>query len=125
MEEASSVSGPDFERMSKNEVVVWFDSAEDISPLLSAVEPVSDVVASPATDAPMALISIRLPVAMVDELDSLADVQRVRRSDIVRDALASYVRERTAPVGPDDAEQALEVLRKVIAGRFGNQAEAA
>jgi predicted transcriptional regulator len=119
------VSGPDFEQMSKDEVVAWFNAAEDVSPLLSAVTPVSDEVASPATDGPMALISIRLPVAMVDELDSFADMGHTRRSDIIRDALASYIKDRTAPVGPDDAEQALEVLRKVVAGRFGSQAEAA
>ncbi|MER7282041.1 ribbon-helix-helix protein, CopG family [Dactylosporangium sp. NPDC000244] len=119
------MSGPDFERMSKDEVVAWFNTSEDVSPLLSAVTPVSDEVASPAVDGPMALISIRLPVAMVDELESLADIERTRRSDIIRDALASYIKERTAPVGPDDAQQALEVLRKVVAGRFGSQAEAA
>ncbi|MEV0133985.1 ribbon-helix-helix protein, CopG family [Dactylosporangium sp. NPDC050688] len=73
----------------------------------------------------MAMISIRLPVAMVEELDGLADVQQARRSDVIREALASYIRERTAPVGPDDARQALEVLRKVVAGRFGNHSEAA
>jgi predicted transcriptional regulator len=111
--------------MSKDEVVAWFDASDDVSPLLSAVAPVSEGVTSPAADGPMAMISIRLPVSMVDELDSLADVQHVRRSDVIREALASYVRERTAPVGPDDAQQALEVLRKVVAGRFGNQAEAA
>jgi hypothetical protein len=44
MEEASPVSGPDFERMFKDEVV-WFDSSEDISPLLSAVAPVSESAA--------------------------------------------------------------------------------
>lgn len=119
------MSGPDFERMSKDEVVAWFNSSEDVSPLLSAVAPVSDGVTSPAADGPMAMISIRLPVAMVEELDSLADVQQVRRSDVIREALASYIRQRTAPVGPDDAQQALEVLRKVVAGRFGRQAEAA
>ena len=73
----------------------------------------------------MAMISIRLPVPMVEEFDGLADAQQARRSDVIREALASYIRERTAPVGPDDAQQALEVLRKVVAGRFGNQAEAA
>jgi predicted transcriptional regulator len=119
------MSGPDFERMSKDEVVAWFDASDDVSPLLSTVESVADGVVSPAADGPMAMISIRLPVAMVEELDGLADVQQARRSDVIREALASYIRERTAPVGPDDAEQALEVLRKVVAGRFGNQAEAA
>ncbi|WP_344405547.1 ribbon-helix-helix domain-containing protein [Dactylosporangium fulvum] len=119
------MSGPDFERMSKDEVVAWFDASDDVSPLLSAVAPVSDGVVSPAVDGPMAMISIRLSVAMVEELDGLAEVQQARRSDVIREALVSYIRERTAPVGPDDAVQALEVLRKVVAGRFGNQAEAA
>ncbi|GAA3246627.1 ribbon-helix-helix protein, CopG family [Dactylosporangium siamense] len=119
------MSGPDFERMSKDEVVAWFDASDDVSPLLSAVAPVEDGVVSPAVDGPMAMISIRLPVAMVEELDGLADAQQARRSDVIREALTSYIRERTAPVGPDDAQQALEVLRKVVAGRFGNQAEAA
>ncbi|WP_426505589.1 ribbon-helix-helix protein, CopG family [Dactylosporangium sp. McL0621] len=119
------MSDPDFDRMSKDEIVAWFNAAEDVSPLLAAATPVSDEVASPVTDGPMALISIRLPVAMVDELDSLADLAHTRRSDIIRNALASYIKDRTAPVGPDDAQQALEVLRKVVAGRFGSQAEAA
>src|SRR5205085_10445658 len=105
-----------FERMSRDEIVAWFDSAEDISPLLSGLTPVSEAVVSPATDGPMAMISIRVPVALVDELDSLADAQHTRRSDVIREALSSFVREQTAPVGPDDAEQALEVLRKVGAG---------
>ncbi|MEV4140916.1 ribbon-helix-helix domain-containing protein [Dactylosporangium sp. NPDC049742] len=78
-----------------------------------------------ARTSPDKFTGIRLPVAMVEELDGLADAQHARRSDVIREALAGYVRERTAPVGPDDAQQALEVLRKVVAGRFGNQAEAA
>ena len=58
---------------------------------------------------------------MVEKLGGLADVQQAWRSDVIREALASYVRERTAPVGPDDAQQALEVLRDVVADRFGDQ----
>jgi metal-responsive CopG/Arc/MetJ family transcriptional regulator len=73
----------------------------------------------------MAMISIRLPVAMVDQLDSLADVQRERRSDIIREALAAFIKERTTPVRRDEAQQALEVLRKVVADRLGGHAEAA
>ena len=101
------------------------DTSEDVSPLLSAVEPVADGVVSPAADGPMAMISIRLPVAMVEELDGLADAQQARRSDVIREALASYVQGADRAGGSDDAQQALEVLRKVVAGRFGNQAEAA
>jgi hypothetical protein len=51
VEEATSVSGPDFERMSKDVVDAWFDSFEDISPLPSVVGPVSDAVACPASGA--------------------------------------------------------------------------
>ncbi|GAA1577455.1 hypothetical protein GCM10009827_119080 [Dactylosporangium maewongense] len=58
-------------------------------------------------------------------MDGLADVQQACRSDVMREALASYIRERTAPAGLDDVQRALEVLRKVVAGRYGNQAEAA
>jgi len=65
----------------------------------------------------MALVSIRIPVAMVDELDNLADLQGVRRSEVIRTALSAYIRERTSPVGRDEAEQALDILRKLVATR--------
>lgn len=119
------MSGPDFDRMPKDDVVSWFDASDDISPVLATLMPVSEQVVRPATDGPMALISIRLPVAMVEEFDSLADLQRVRRSDVIREALSAYIAAQNAQVRPDEAERALDVLRRVVAGRLGKPAEAA
>jgi metal-responsive CopG/Arc/MetJ family transcriptional regulator len=48
-------------------------------------------------------------------LDSLADLQGVRRSDVIRDALTAYVVEKTSPVGRDEAEHALDILRRIVA----------
>jgi metal-responsive CopG/Arc/MetJ family transcriptional regulator len=42
---------------------------------------------------------------------------RSRRSDVIREALSTYVAEKTAPVGRDEAERALGVLRRVVADR--------
>jgi Arc/MetJ-type ribon-helix-helix transcriptional regulator len=41
----------------------------------------------------------------------------VRRSEVIREALVSFVASRTAPVGRDEAERALDVLRRVVADR--------
>lgn len=51
----------------------------------------------------MMLASIRRPVVLVEQLDHLAASQGVRRSDIVREALTTYVVDQTAPVGRDEA----------------------
>jgi predicted transcriptional regulator len=65
----------------------------------------------------MMLLSFRLPVALVQQIDELADRDRRRRADIIREALARYVEERTAPVSRDEAERALDVLRKLVESR--------
>ena len=70
----------------------------------------------------MMLASIRLPVVLVEQLDHLAASQGVRRSDVIRDALSAYVVERTAPVGRDEAEHALDILRRVVADRATDRA---
>jgi len=70
----------------------------------------------------MMLASIRLPVVLVEQLDHLAASQGVRRSDIVREALTTYVVDQTAPVGRDEAEHALDVLRRIVADRTGQHA---
>lgn len=49
------LSTPDFDRMTKDEVIAWFDAAGDISPLLAGMDPASEPVARAATDAPMML----------------------------------------------------------------------
>lgn len=119
------MSSPDFERMTKDEVIAWFDAADDISPVLKSMVPATEPVIRPANDMPMMLASIRLPVAMVEQLDSLADLDGVRRSDVIREALAAYLAERTSPVGRDEAERALDVLRRIVADRTAPHAEAA
>jgi hypothetical protein len=80
MAEASVVSGPDFEHMTKDEIIAWFETTEDISPLLATMTPATEAVQRQSTDGPMMLVSIRLPVAVVERLDSVADLQGVRRS---------------------------------------------
>jgi hypothetical protein len=39
--------------------------------------------------------------------------------------LAAYLRDRTSPVGRDEAEHAIDVLRRVVASRAGQHDEAA
>jgi metal-responsive CopG/Arc/MetJ family transcriptional regulator len=73
----------------------------------------------------MAMVSIRLPVPLVEQLDALAGQAGARRSDVVREALARYVADQTAQVGRGEAEWALEVLRRVIVARTPGVAEAA
>jgi len=119
------MSGPDFGRMSKDEVLAWFDHAEDISPVIATVEATSEPARRASGDGPMMLASIRLPVDTVDRLDALAELDGVRRSDVIRDALAAYLRDRSSPVGRDEAERALDILRKVVAGQVGPRVEAA
>jgi predicted transcriptional regulator len=119
------MADPDFDRMTKDEVIAWFDSAEDISPILAGMSPATDPAPRRAPDIPMVMSSIRLPVVLAEQLDSLADLHGVRRSDLVRDALARYVAEHTSPVGRDEAEQALDVLRRVVASRTIGHPDAA
>ncbi|HET8659034.1 MAG TPA: ribbon-helix-helix domain-containing protein [Micromonosporaceae bacterium] len=111
------MNGPDFEQMTKDEVVAWFRSTNDLSPVLASMVPATEPVGRPPVEVPMLLASIRLPVALVEQLDSLAKLQGVRRSDVIRDALAAYVAERTSPVGRDEAEHALDVIRRIVVSR--------
>ena len=73
----------------------------------------------------MMLASIRLPVSLVERLDGLAESQGVRRSDIIRAALAAYVEEQTSPVEADEAVRALDVLRRVVADQASRRPTAA
>jgi Arc/MetJ-type ribon-helix-helix transcriptional regulator len=117
------MSGPDFEQMTKDEVITWFKTTNDLSPFFASVE--AEPVSRPLHEIPMIMASIRLPVVLVEQLDNLADVQRTRRSDVIRDALVAYVTERTAPVGRDEAERALDVLRRIVASRVNPHGQAA
>ncbi|WBB73636.1 ribbon-helix-helix domain-containing protein [Micromonospora sp. WMMD1128] len=104
---------PDFDRMTKDEVVAWFRTTDSLAPVIRSM---TEAPASPTAPgaAPMMLVSIRLPVPLVDQLDRLADQTEARRSDIIRDALTRYITARTAPVSQDEAEHALDVLRRIV-----------
>ena len=62
----------------------------------------------------MQLYSFRLPPELIEQIDRLADRDRKRRADLIREALTRYVADRTAPVAVDEAERALETLRRLI-----------
>ena len=119
------MSGPDFDRMTKDEVIAWFNSTDDLSPMVASASPATEPIDQPKQEIPMLLASIRLPVMLVGQLDDLAGVLGVRRSDVIRDALAAYVVDKTAPVGRDEAERALDVLRRVVANRIDQPGRAA
>ncbi len=122
MEEAGTVSQPDFEQMTKDEVIAWFRTTTDLSPIVASMQPATEPAHRPGPDVSMMLASIRLPVVLVEQLDHLAVSDGVRRSDVIRDALSAYVAERTGPVGLDEAEHALDILRRVVADRANNRA---
>ncbi|WP_328340956.1 ribbon-helix-helix domain-containing protein [Micromonospora sp. NBC_00421] len=106
---------PDFDRMTKDEVVAWFQHTDSLAPVIRSMTatPASGV----APETPMVLVSTRLPVELVKQLDRLAEQTASRRSDVIRDALSGYVTVRTAPVSHDEAEHALDVLRRVVTAR--------
>ena len=81
------MSAPDFERMTKDEVIAWFKDTNDLSPILTAMTPAYEPATRPA-DTPMMLASIRLPVELVEQLDNLAALHGMRRSDRSTDTLA-------------------------------------
>ncbi|MFV2088149.1 ribbon-helix-helix protein, CopG family [Micromonospora sp. LOL_021] len=112
------MSDPDFDRMTKDEVITWFQNTDSLAPVIRSVTPAQ--ATGPAPEAPMMLVSIRLPVALVEQLDRIAEESTTRRSDVIRDALTGYVTARTAPVGQHEAEQALDVLRRIVTERTGD-----
>jgi metal-responsive CopG/Arc/MetJ family transcriptional regulator len=91
--------------------------------MLAGMKPATEPTGPPPAE-PMLLASIRLPYAMVEQLDNLTSLEGCRRSDVIRAALSAYIAERMCPVGPDEAERALDVLRKLVA-RTRPQADAA
>lgn len=109
------MTDPDFDQMTKDEVVAWFQNTDSLAPVIRSM------TAAPATgvapESPMMLVSIRLPVALVEQLDRLAEESVTRRSDVIRDALTGYVTARTAPVSQNEAEHALDVLRRIVTAR--------
>lgn len=108
---------PDFNSMSKDEVVEWFQTASTLAPVIRSMTPSTEPAADPIPEISMMLASIRLPVPVVEEIDKIAGEDGVRRSDIIREALGRYIMTRRSPVSPDEAQHALDVLRRVVTRR--------
>jgi predicted transcriptional regulator len=125
VEEADYVSEPNFDEMTKEEVIAWFQTTETLAPVMTSMTPSAEPAADPTPEIPMMLASIRLPVPVVEEIDKLATDDNVRRSDIIREALGRYIMTRRSPVSPDEAQHALDVLRRLVATRQGGHAQAA
>jgi Arc/MetJ-type ribon-helix-helix transcriptional regulator len=125
MEEADPVSEPNFDAMTKNEVVAWFRDTRSLAPVMAAMTPSTDPPSSAPPDVPMMLVSIRLPVSLVARLDDLARQDGLRRSELIREALADFAHEHASTVGRDEAERALEVLRRLVATRTAPHVDAA
>lgn len=103
---------PDFEQMTKDEVIAWFHHTDSLAPVIRSMTKASTTGTAPET--PMMLVSIRLPVTLVEHLDHLAEQSATRRSEVIRDALTGYVTAHTTPVSHDEAEHALDVLRRIV-----------
>lgn len=106
---------PDFNRMTKDEVIAWFQNTDSLAPIVTSMTPAP--ASGVAPEVPMMLVSIRLPVVLVEQLDRLAEQSATRRSDVIREALTEYVTARTAPISQNEAEHALDVLRRIVTAR--------
>jgi len=113
------VTEPNFDHMTKDEIVSWFQNTDSLAPVIRSMTAAPPT--GPAPEAPMVLMSIRLPVTLVEQLDHLAEQSRARRSEVIRDALTGYVADRTEPVGRDEAEHALDVLRRIVTAHTGEE----
>ena len=118
------MSKPDFDRMTKDEILEWFETTDDVSPIFDGMQPATEEVRRSSTP-PMLLASIRLPVSMVEEIDRFAEADGVSRSDLIRDALTAFIADRTKVVSRDEADEALELLRRIVHERTEPRAEAA
>lgn len=105
---------PNLDRMSKDEAIAWFTGTGSLAPAIRSMAPATDP-SGPPPEVPMMMASIRLPVGLAEQLDALASRTGVRRSDVMREALTRFVAEQTAPVPRDEAEHALDVLRRLVA----------
>jgi predicted transcriptional regulator len=106
--------------MTKDEVIAWFRTTDTLAPVIRSMTPSAEPAAGPVPEIPMMLASIRVPVPVVEEVDRLADEDGVRRSDIIREALGRYIMMRRSTVSPDEAQHALDVLRRVVTAREGS-----
>ena len=115
------MSLPDFDHMTKEEIIEWFDTTDDLAELLKTMEPSTVPVEPPGPDGFPLLLSVRLPIPLVEKVEAIAEAQGVSRSEIIREALVAYVAERTSPVSRDEARHALDVLSRVVAEHIASE----
>ena len=115
------MSLPDFDQMTKEEIIEWFDTTEDHSALLATMVPSTEPVEPPGPDGFPLLLSVRLPIPLVEKVEAIAEAQGVSRSEIIREALVAYVAEKPSPVSRDEARHALDVLSRVVADHIASQ----
>lgn len=114
------MSAPDFDSMSKDEIVEWFVTAGDgdLAEVVRTAQPVRNTVApqsgSGDSAIPLLLTSIRLPVDLVAGLDEVAAAEGTTRSEVIRLAVAALLRQRRGEVSGVEAEQALEVFKRLV-----------
>ncbi|WP_329017726.1 hypothetical protein OG271_13245 [Micromonospora rifamycinica] len=80
---------PDFDRMTNDEVVAWFQQTDSLAPVIRSMA--ATPASGTAPETPMVLVSTRLPVELVKHRDRLGEQAASRRSDVIRDALTRYV----------------------------------
>ena len=91
------MSLPDFDQMTKEEIIEWFDTTEDHSALLATMVPSTEPVEPLGPDGIPFLLSVRVPLPLIEKVEAIADARGVSRSEIIREALAAYVAEKTTP----------------------------
>jgi predicted DNA-binding protein len=127
MEATVAVSADDLDKMSRDQVVEWFKSApdEELAEVVRTARQTTDGTARvPRGESaiPLMLTSLRLPVELVSQLDEVAAVSGLNRSEAIRAAVVAYVQERRGEVSATEAEHALEVLRRVVGEHIRDQA---
>ena len=115
------MSLPDFDQMTKEEIIEWFDTTDDLAELLKTMEPSTEPVEPLGPDGIPFLLSVRVSLPLIEKVEAIADARGVSRSEIIREALAAYVAEKTAPVSRDEARHALDVLSRVVADHVASE----
>ena len=82
-------------KMSREELVAYFDRGGDISELLRGAAPGPDLGPAPEPEAvPMIVTGVRLSSATVRRLDELAGNDRGGRSGLIRQAIDEFLARR-------------------------------
>ena len=82
--------------MSRDELVAYFDAGGDISDLLRTATTGPDLGPPPIPDTiPMIVTGVRLPTAVVHQLDQLAGNDKGGRSGLIRRAIDEFLERHT------------------------------